>query len=74
MAYFKYQGKSIYYEEYGQGEPLIFLHGNTASSKMSELLMPVVRFSVIWDGTKEKTEFEEVHNNEENDCILRIRL
>ena len=41
MAYFKYQGKSIYYEEYGQGEPLIFLHGNTASSKMSELLMPL---------------------------------
>ena len=41
MAYFKYQGKSVYYEEYGQGEPLIFLHGNTASSKMSELLMPL---------------------------------
>ena len=38
MAYFKYQGKSIYYEEYGHGEPLIFLHGNTASSKMSGLL------------------------------------
>ena len=24
MAYFEYQGKSVYYEEYGQGEPLIF--------------------------------------------------
>ena len=41
MAYFNYQDKSIFYEEYGQGEPLIFLHGNTASSKMSELLMPL---------------------------------
>lgn len=34
MAYFPYQGKSIFYDEYGQGEPLIFLHGNTASSNM----------------------------------------
>ena len=41
MAYFNYQDKSVFYEEYGQGEPLIFLHGNTASSKMSELLMPL---------------------------------
>lgn len=41
MAYFKYREKSIYYEEYGQGEPVIFLHGNTASSKMSQLLMPL---------------------------------
>lgn len=41
MAYFKYQGKFIYYKEYGQGAPLIFLHGNTASSKMFELLMPL---------------------------------
>lgn len=41
MPYFKYHGKSIFYEEYGQGEPLIFLHGNTASSKMFELLMPL---------------------------------
>lgn len=41
MAYFKYQGKFIYYAEYGQGVPLVFLHGNTASSKMFELLMPL---------------------------------
>ena len=34
MAYFPYQGKSIFYDEYGQGEPLIFLHGNTASLNM----------------------------------------
>jgi len=41
MAYFKYKDKSVFYEEYGQGEPVIFLHGNTASSKMSEFLMPL---------------------------------
>lgn len=41
MAYFKYQGKIVFYEVYGQGEPLVFLHGNTASSKMFEFLMPL---------------------------------
>ena len=41
MAYFHYRKKSIFYQEHGQGETLIFLHGNTASSKMSELLMPL---------------------------------
>lgn len=41
MAYFKYQGKTVFYEVYGQGEPLVFLHGNTASSKMFEFLMPL---------------------------------
>lgn len=34
MAYFKYGGKKIYYEEIGKGKPLVFLHGNTASSNM----------------------------------------
>ena len=34
MAYFKYNDKKIYYVEFGKGEPLIFLHGNTASSNM----------------------------------------
>ncbi len=41
MPFFKYGDKSIFYKEYGTGEPLIFLHGNTASSKMFELLMPL---------------------------------
>ena len=39
MACFAYQGKSIYYEECGRGTPLIFLHGNTASSK---LFLPIL--------------------------------
>ena len=40
MAYFKYEGRSIYYEEHGQGQPVLFLHGNTASSKMFQYLVP----------------------------------
>ena len=35
MPYFKYKEKIIYYEESGTGDiPVIFLYGNTASSKM----------------------------------------
>jgi len=34
MPYFNYTGKNIYYNESGDGEPLLLLHGNTASSKM----------------------------------------
>ncbi len=34
MPYFKYEDKSCYYEEQGQGIPILLLHGNTASSKM----------------------------------------
>jgi pimeloyl-ACP methyl ester carboxylesterase len=34
MAYFTYNNKNIYYEDHGEGMPVVFLHGNTASSKM----------------------------------------
>lgn len=34
MPYFKYENKSCYYEEQGKGTPILFLHGNTASSNM----------------------------------------
>lgn len=34
MAYFEYENKHIYYNEFGSGIPLLFLHGNTASSRM----------------------------------------
>ena len=34
MAYFEYENKHIYYDEFGSGIPLLFLHGNTASSRM----------------------------------------
>ena len=41
MPYFSYENKRIYYEEYGKGTPVIFCHGNTASSRMFSLLMPL---------------------------------
>ncbi len=34
MPYYKYQTKNFYYSEIGVGKPLLFLHGNTASSNM----------------------------------------
>lgn len=41
MSYFNYCSKKIYYTEKGKGKPVLFLHGNTASSKMFEPLMPL---------------------------------
>ena len=34
MSYFRYEDKQIYYEESGEGTPLVLLHGNTACGKM----------------------------------------
>ena len=44
MPYFTYcNGKQIFYRETGnsEGEPCIFLHGNTASSRMFEFILPL---------------------------------
>ena len=41
MSYFNYQSKNIYYAETGNGKTVVFLHGNTASSKMFEPLLPL---------------------------------
>ena len=49
MSYFYYDSKKIYYTERGEGKPVVFLHGNTASSKMFEPLLPLYadQFHVI---------------------------
>lgn len=49
MSYFNYQSKKIYYKESGSGKPVVFLHGNTASSKMFDLILPLYedQFRVI---------------------------
>lgn len=49
MSYFIYQSKKIFYSEQGSGKPVVFLHGDTASSKMFELLLPLYtdNFKVI---------------------------
>lgn len=49
MSYFKYQSMNVYYREEGNGAPVVFLHGDTASSKMFEPLLSLYtsRFKVI---------------------------
>ena len=41
MPFFSYDNRRIYYEEHGKGHPVIFCHGNTSSSRMFSLLMPL---------------------------------
>ncbi len=40
MSYFTYCSKRIYYEEKGEGTPLILLHGNTSCGKMFDPIAP----------------------------------
>lgn len=49
MSFFDFQSKKIFYKEIGSGKPLVMLHGDTASSKMFELLLPLYQeqFRVI---------------------------
>lgn len=49
MSYFIYQSKKIFYSVVGSGKPVIMLHGDTASSTMFELLLPLYQdnFKVI---------------------------
>ena len=41
MSYFSYKNKKIYYEEAGEGKPLLLLHGNTACGKMFTPILPL---------------------------------
>ena len=36
MSYFTFENKQVYFQELGNGTPILLLHGNTASSKMFE--------------------------------------
>lgn len=63
MGYFVYQGKNIYYTSEGGGMPMLFLHGNTASSMMFEMLMPlytdeleVIRMDFLGNGRSDRVE------------------
>ncbi len=49
MAYFKYDEKNVYFKIYGNGTPLIMLHGNTSSSKIFSKIAKVLgeKFKVI---------------------------
>lgn len=41
MSYFDFDNKRIYYTIEGSGKPLLLLHGNTASSKMFDSIVPL---------------------------------
>lgn len=43
MSYFNYESRRIYYAEEGNGKPVLFLHGNTASSRMFEPLLTLYK-------------------------------
>ncbi len=42
MAYFEHEGCALHYEEYGQGDPLVLLHGLGSSCQDWELQVPVL--------------------------------
>jgi len=42
MAYFKHEGCSLHYEEYGQGDPLVLLHGLGSSCLDWEMQVPTL--------------------------------
>lgn len=42
MSYFDFDDKRIYYIIEGTGKPFLLLHGNTASSKMFDSIVPLL--------------------------------
>ena len=42
MSYFDFENKSLFYTISGTGKPLLLLHGNTASSKMFDPIVPLL--------------------------------
>ncbi len=42
VGFFPYNNHQIYYESRGKGKPLILLHGNTASSRMFDPIIPML--------------------------------
>ncbi|GAA2917359.1 alpha/beta fold hydrolase [Enterococcus pseudoavium] len=48
MCFFHYHGKRIFFETIGEGKTLVFLHGNTSSSKLFRPVLPLYKdFRVI---------------------------
>lgn len=62
MSFFNYSGKQVYYEIIGEGEPLLFLHGNTSSSKLFTYMLPlyegfqIILIDFLGYGQSERTE------------------
>lgn len=68
MSFFKYKNKNIYYKVTGEGKPVVFLHGNTASSKMFEYILPLYQdnFKVILMDFLGNGKSERVENFKDN--------
>jgi pimeloyl-ACP methyl ester carboxylesterase len=43
VAYYQYNGRNVFYEEVGQGFPLLLLHGNSVSSKLFEHVLDLYK-------------------------------
>lgn len=64
MPTVSYCGRSLFYQEAGEGPVLLFLHGNTASSRLFEPLLPLyaphfrcVLLDFLGNGRSDRTEF-----------------
>ena len=42
MSFFPYGSHQIYFESHGSGKPLVLLHGNTASCRMFDPIIPML--------------------------------
>ena len=49
MSFIEYHSKRVYYTEIGKGDPVVLLHGNTASSKMFDAVLDLytTKYKVI---------------------------
>lgn len=63
MSYFKYSDRQVYFEESGEGTPLILLHGNTSCGKMFDPVVPslasefrVIVLDFLGNGRSERVE------------------
>lgn len=63
MSYFNYKGQKVFYTATGSGEPCLFLHGNTASSKMFDFILPlytndlqVIRLDFLGNGKSDRVD------------------
>ena len=61
MSYFTYNDKQVYYEETGEGTPLILLHGNTSCGKMFEPIVPALSAEYRPAGVREGSQMVHMH-------------
>ena len=78
MSYYKHEGYKIYYKIDGEGEPLLMIHGSTASSLMLKeevdfysKYFKVIIVDIIGHGNSERLEEFPVDFWNENTVILR---